>query len=189
MKVLTGIRGVGFLYAYMFLGLGFLRVITPDFGALTSKEQQLDGSFRYIHSRLRTHAESIAFFGGGSRQQAVTAGRFKALIAHSQYLLRRRWLFGIADDFITKQLPYNVSWGLSLMYAMEHRGNRALTSVQGELAHDLRFLASVISQSFLAFGDILELYRKFLELSGGVTRVSELNELLIAAQNDKRASS
>lgn len=53
----------------------------------------------------------------------------------------------------------------------------------GELAHDLRFLASVVSQSFLAFGDILELYRKFLELSGGITRVSELNELLIAAQN------
>lgn len=55
----------------------------------------------------------------------------------------------------------------------------------GELAHDLRFLASVVSQSFLAFGDILELYRKFLELSGGITRVSELNELLIAAQNGK----
>lgn len=46
MKVLTGIRGIGYLYAYMFLGLGFLRAITPDFGALTSKEQQLDGSFR-----------------------------------------------------------------------------------------------------------------------------------------------
>ncbi|XP_024394443.1 ABC transporter D family member 1 isoform X1 [Physcomitrium patens] len=188
MKVLTGIRGVGFLYAYMFLGLGFLRAITPDFGALTSKEQQLDGSFRYIHSRLRTHAESIAFFGGGSREQAVTAGRFKALLSHSQDLLRKRWIFGIADDFITKQLPHNVTWGLSLMYALEHKGNRALTSVQGELAHDLRFLASVVSQSFLAFGDILELYRKFLELSGGITRVSELNELLIAAQNGTGAA-
>lgn len=188
MKVLTGIRGVGFLYAYMLLGLGFLRAITPNFGALTSKEQQLEGSFRYIHSRLRTHAESVAFFGGGSREQAVTAGRFKALLAHSQNLLRMRWIFGIADDFITKQLPHNVTWGLSLMYAMEHKGNRALTSVQGELAHDLRFLASVVSQSFLAFGDILELYRKFLELSGGITRVSELNELLIAAQNGKRAA-
>lgn len=43
----------------------------------------------------------------------------------------------------------------------------------------------MVSQSFLAFGDILELYRKFLELSGGITRVSELNELLIAAQNGK----
>lgn len=62
----------------------------------------------------------------------VVDGRFKALLAHSQNLLRKRWLFGIADDFITKQLPHNVTWGLSLMYAMEHKGNRALTSVQGK---------------------------------------------------------
>ncbi|KAL3681209.1 hypothetical protein R1sor_024165 [Riccia sorocarpa] len=186
MKMLTGKRGVGFLYAYMFLGLGFLRAITPDFGALTSREQQLEGSFRHMHSRLRTHAESVAFFGGGSREQAVIEGRFRELLEHSQKLLKKRWLFGIADEFITKQLPHNVTWGLSLLYAMEHEGNRADTKAQGELAHDLRFLASIVSQSFLAFGDILELYRKFLELSGGITRVSELNELLKAAADSKR---
>ena len=27
---------------------------------------------RFMHSRLRTHAESIAFFGGGSREKAVS---------------------------------------------------------------------------------------------------------------------
>ncbi|KAL2620730.1 hypothetical protein R1flu_000935 [Riccia fluitans] len=185
MKMLTGKRGVGFLYAYMLLGLGFLRAITPNFGALTSREQQLEGSFRHMHARLRTHAESIAFFGGGSREQAVIEGRFKELLEHSQRLLKKRWLFGIADEFITKQLPHNVTWGLSLLYALEHKGNRSDTKVQGELAHDLRFLASVVSQSFLAFGDILELYRKFLELSGGISRVSELNELLKAASDAK----
>jgi ABC-type uncharacterized transport system fused permease/ATPase subunit len=47
MKSLTGRRGVAILYAYMFLGLGFLHAITPDFGALSSKEQQLEGYFRY----------------------------------------------------------------------------------------------------------------------------------------------
>lgn len=55
----------------------------------------------------------------------------------------------------------------------------------GELAHALRFLASVVSQSFLAFGDILELNKKYLELSGGVNRIFELEELLCAAQNGK----
>lgn len=55
--------------------------------------------------------------------------------------------------------------------------------IAGELAHALRFLASVVSQSFLAFGDILELHRKFLELSGGVNRMFELEEFLDAAQN------
>lgn len=41
----------------------------------------------------------------------------------------------------------------------------------------------MVSQSFLAFGDILELHRKFLELSGSINRVFELEELLDAAQS------
>ncbi|KAI5001649.1 hypothetical protein ZWY2020_026299 [Hordeum vulgare] len=141
-------------------------------------------SFRFMHSRLRTHAESIAFFGGGSRERAMVEAKFATLLNHSKILLRKRWLYGIFDDFVTKQLPHNVTWGLSLLYALEHKGDRALTSAQGELAHALRFLASVVSQSFIAFGDILELHKKFLELSGGVNRIFELEELLKASQSN-----
>ncbi|PON35610.1 ATP-binding cassette containing protein [Parasponia andersonii] len=184
MKLLTGQRGVAILYAYMLLGLGFLRAVTPDFGDLTSQEQQLEGTFRFMHERLRTHAESVAFFGGGAREKDMVESKFRELLDHSLTLLKKKWLFGILDDFITKQLPHNVTWGLSLLYAMEHKGDRALISTQGELAHALRFLASVVSQSFLAFGDILELHRKFLELSGGVNRIFELEELLDAAQSE-----
>lgn len=46
MKLLTGRRGVVILYAYMLLGLGFLRSVTPEFGDLASREQQLEGTFR-----------------------------------------------------------------------------------------------------------------------------------------------
>jgi hypothetical protein len=52
----------------------------------------------------------------------------------------------------------------------------------------LRFLASVVSQSFLAFGDILELNRKLVELSGGINRIFELEELLDAAQSGTSSS-
>lgn len=45
---LTGRRGVSILYAYMLLGLGLLRIITPDFGDLTSQQQQLEGTFRLL---------------------------------------------------------------------------------------------------------------------------------------------
>lgn len=185
MKLLTGRRGVAILYAYMLLGLGFLRSVTPDFGDLGNREQELEGSFRFMHERLRTHAESVAFFGGGAREKAMIESRFNELLVHAKIFLRKKWLFGILDDFVTKQLPHNVTWGLSLLYAMEHKADRSLTSTQGELAHALRFLASVVSQSFLAFGDILELHRKFIELSGGVNRIFELEELLDAAQSDE----
>jgi hypothetical protein len=63
----------------------------------------------------------------------VVEGRFKTLLTHSHKLLRKRWVFGIADEFLTKQLPHNVTWGLSLLYAVEHGGDRAQVSVQGWL--------------------------------------------------------
>lgn len=64
-------------------------------------------------------------------EQMVEA-KFKELLNHSSSLLKKKWLFSILDDFITKQLPHNVTWGLSLLYAIEHKGDRALISTQGE---------------------------------------------------------
>ncbi|XP_057541613.1 ABC transporter D family member 1-like isoform X1 [Amaranthus tricolor] len=184
MKLLTGRRGVAILYTYMLLGLGFLRSVTPEFGELASQQQTLEGTFRFMHERLRTHAESVAFFGGGAREKAMVEAKFEKLLNHSLLLMKKKWLYGILDDFVTKQLPHNVTWGLSLLYVMEHKGDRSLTSIQGDLAHALRFLASVVSQSFLAFGDILQLHKKFVELSGGINRILELEEFLDAAQSD-----
>ncbi|KAA3457390.1 ABC transporter D family member 1-like [Gossypium australe] len=183
MKLLTGRRGVSILYAYMLLGLGLLRTATPDFGDLASREQQLEGTFRFMHERLRTHAESIAFFGGGAREKAMVESRFRDLLDHSSLLLKKKWQFGILDDFVTKQFPHIVTWGLSLLYTLDHKGDRSSVSTQIELGHGIRFLASVVSQSFLAFGDIMELNRKFLELSGSINRVFELEELVDAVQS------
>ena len=55
------------------------------------------------------------------------------------------------------------------------------------MAHALRYLASVVSQSFMAFGDILELHKKFLELSGGINRIFELDEFLDASQSGTKS--
>lgn len=62
----------------------------------------------------------------------MVESRFRELLYHSALLLRKKWLFGVLDDFITKQLPHNVTWGLSLLYALEHKGDRALSSTQGD---------------------------------------------------------
>lgn len=127
-KMLTGQRGVTILYVYILLGLGFLRTVTPDFGDFISQEQQLEGIFRFMNERLCTHAESVAFFGDGAREKSMVESRFRDLLAHSQYLLKKKWLFGILDDFITKQIPGNVTRLLSLFYAKENRGDRASVS-------------------------------------------------------------
>lgn len=60
--MLTGRRGVAILYAYMLLGLGFLRVVTPDFGDLGNREQELEGSFRYFFVCARVCIYIYIFF-------------------------------------------------------------------------------------------------------------------------------
>ncbi|KAI8017392.1 ABC transporter D family member 1 [Camellia lanceoleosa] len=66
-EVNLGRRGVAILYAYMLLGLGFLRSVALDFGDLASREQQLEGTFRsfcfiYCYFFLRSVSP---FYGTG----------------------------------------------------------------------------------------------------------------------------
>lgn len=59
-----------------------------------------------------------------------------------------------------------------------HAGDFSNTVVQGKLVHDMRYLASVVTQCFTAFGELLALHKRFAELSGGVARVSDMFETL-----------
>lgn len=40
-----------------------------------------------MHERLRTHAESVAFFGGGAREKAVSALQFMFLYFNAKCCL------------------------------------------------------------------------------------------------------
>jgi hypothetical protein len=46
--------------------------------------------------------------------------------------------------------------------------------LQGQLVNDMRYLASVVTQCFTAFGELLALNKRFAELTGGVTRCGAL---------------
>lgn len=45
-----------------------------------------------------------------------------------------RWLYAVADDFFTKQLPHNVTWGLTVLYALDAPGDFSDTRIQASPA-------------------------------------------------------
>lgn len=175
---LTGPRGAAILYSYAIIGYGCLRMVTPDFSALLDGQYKLEATFRGAHERLKTHAESIAFFGGGEREGQKIEKSYKNLEHHLKHLIRTRWSYEAADDFFAKQLPHSVTWVLTLLYALDQRSEFGDSAFQGQLVLQIRYLASVVTQCFSAFGELLALPRRFAEISGGVRRVSEALEVI-----------
>jgi ABC-type uncharacterized transport system fused permease/ATPase subunit len=94
--------------AYLIGAGGAIRKFTPAFGMLKSTEQQLEGEYRQLHSRLRTHAESVAFYGGESREASHIMQWFRALVNHLNVVLHENWWFGMVQDFLLKYLGATV---------------------------------------------------------------------------------
>ena len=59
------------------------------------QEYFLEGAYRNVHSRLRAHAESIAFFGGGDREGQTVMAYFDNLLAHLYRVIDVRYLPGM----------------------------------------------------------------------------------------------
>jgi ABC-type uncharacterized transport system fused permease/ATPase subunit len=120
-----------------------------------STEQQLEGDYRQLHSRLRTHSESIAFYGGERREEAHIQQKFKTLVRHMRRVLHDHWWFGMIQDFLLKYLGATVA--VILIIEPFFSGNlRPDSSTLGraEMLSNLRYHTSVIISLFQSLGTL-----------------------------------
>ena len=128
---------------YMVAGFGALRWFTPDFSQMTSDSQAKQGAFRFVHTRLRTYGESVAFFGGDTLEGELCHKSFKAVLKHERKVAKATWRHKVVDDFIIKQFPAIVTWGLSFAYTVQLGQSTDLMADSGaSLSHDLRYVVS-----------------------------------------------
>lgn len=57
---------------------------------------------------------------------------------------------------------------------------------QGATVFQMRYLATVVANCFLAFGEILAMHTRLAELTGGVSRVADLISVVTSAQTLQR---
>lgn len=138
------------------LGAGAtIRNFSPAFGKLMSKEQQLEGEYRQLHSRLRTHAESIALYGGEKREEFHIQKKFENLVRHMRLVVHDHWWFGMIQDFLLKYLGATVA--VILIIEPFFSGNlRPDSSTLGraEMLSNLRYHTSVIISLFQSLGTL-----------------------------------
>jgi ABC-type uncharacterized transport system fused permease/ATPase subunit len=69
---------------------------------MTVNEQRIEGEFRYVNSRIITHCEEIAFYGGHSREELNIKESFTKLTNHYRNFIFFRFSMGFIDNIIAK---------------------------------------------------------------------------------------
>ncbi|KAG6481922.1 hypothetical protein ZIOFF_058546 [Zingiber officinale] len=161
--------------AYVIGAGASIRVFSPDFRNLMSMEQQLEGNYRQLHSRLRTHVESIAFYGGETREASYINEKFEALVKHLNIVHRDQWWFGIIQDFLLKYLGATVA--VVLIIEPFFAGALSLdasTLGRAKMLSNLRYHTSVITSLFQSLGTLSTSSWRLNRLSGFADRIHEL---------------
>lgn len=53
--------------------------------------------YRHLQARLRSNAESVAFYGGIDKEGRIINSRFKELLRHHGRILIKQWQFGMVQ--------------------------------------------------------------------------------------------
>ena len=143
------------IVAYVFGAGTFMAVAAPNFGGLFKRQAALEGAYRALHSRLRSNAEAVAFYGGIAREAELVRGAFRALVAHQARLLGKQWTFSMVQDFLLKYLGATVAVALIVgpffgghMRPEDSEAGRAL------MLSNMRYHTSVIISLFGALGTL-----------------------------------
>ena len=91
-----------YMVSYFLVAGMALRFVSPPFGKYTAQEQKLEGDFRFHHSRVITHSEEIAFYGGNERERGIINNSFEAISKHIKKIYQMRFANGVVDSILVK---------------------------------------------------------------------------------------
>ena len=86
------------IWAYLLISVFSLRAVMPDFRMLWRRLSRLEAKFKKVHVRVKTCAESIAFFNGGERERQTIDKAFSDLMVHEWERHWANFRFGIVGE-------------------------------------------------------------------------------------------
>eukprot|EP01116_Phalansterium_solitarium_P011517 TRINITY_DN27230_c0_g1_i1.p1 TRINITY_DN27230_c0_g1~~TRINITY_DN27230_c0_g1_i1.p1 ORF type:complete len:705 (-),score=284.53 TRINITY_DN27230_c0_g1_i1:252-2366(-) len=173
-SLLTSTLGFGVV-----IGTGrLLKLAQPPFSKMVAHEAKLAGELRYVHSRLITNAEEVAFYRGHKIEKNILQEKYHTLVRHMNFIFHSRVVYNMLESFFMKYV-WSVT-GLAMIaipaFLYEERGVPILAEAGEVSRRTEEFVTSkklLINVSEAAERVVLA-YKEVQELAGLTARVSEM---------------
>eukprot|EP00039_Didymoeca_costata_P006341 m.89415 g.89415 ORF g.89415 m.89415 type:complete len:639 (-) comp13219_c0_seq1:299-2215(-) len=158
-----------------------LKLFSPPFGRLVSELAAREGHLRFVHSRVITNAEEIAFLRGERVEENVLFAAFCSLKEQSQKIYKKRLSFVVLEQFMMKYMWTAVG---NIMIAIAALGSSSKATVSE------RALSYTVSNNLLVNGSdaierIMSSYKEVVELAGYTSRVVDMLNVFKDVQNGR----
>ena len=168
------------LAAYSVGSLAITRLLWKDLQWLSKEASRLDSVFKRIHARVRLHAESIAFYGGGGAERQFAERQFEEVLTHERKVQWMKFKLGWAQQIFDARIPEILKNWLRFFFSVNFVGsNEEILRDQGQsLNADQQVIATSMEVIFQNLGRLISLPSTFYNIAGKVQRIGELHEVL-----------
>ena len=168
------------MWAYFAVSWTVLKLAMPDLATMHSKLSSLEHKFRFVHSRLKMSAESVAFFGGGERERVIADQRFGAFMDQRWLVDWSNFKFGFIRQVFQDQIPEAWFWTLRFSYGVMYGGTDAdMLADKGQKVNmGQQYVGEMCGQVFQSLGAMIGMVEQVAYLTGKTARVSEMLEVL-----------
>eukprot|EP01102_Stenamoeba_stenopodia_P005702 TRINITY_DN1643_c0_g2_i1.p1 TRINITY_DN1643_c0_g2~~TRINITY_DN1643_c0_g2_i1.p1 ORF type:complete len:651 (-),score=146.99 TRINITY_DN1643_c0_g2_i1:256-2208(-) len=175
---MIGGQGPASMLAYLVVSGSLLTFLRRPIARFTVQEQRLEGEYRFVHSRLITHSEEVAFFRGNEKEKKVIDGSFRRLVQLVRRSMQFRFGMGILDHMIGKYVATVVGFMVVSRPFLDPTNTRLATFTHAELMEEYYRSGRMLINLATAVGRLVLAGRELTRLAGFISRMTEFIEVL-----------